>query len=116
MVFSLSSWSVFYKKGDGEGHISCDNGQKAKVKIKVRGGGVSFGKSTIKDATANFSEVDDISELYGSYASAEAHAGAKKSSAALVMTKGEVSMSMAGIGKGINIGFAFSGFTISPQK
>ena len=31
MTFTLDGWSIFYKRADGEGTITCDNGQKAKV-------------------------------------------------------------------------------------
>jgi hypothetical protein len=45
--FTLSGWSVFYKTADGEGTITCDNGQTAKAKISTRGGGLTVGKSKI---------------------------------------------------------------------
>ncbi len=114
MDFELSSWSVFYKKGDGTGSIECDNGQKAKVEIKTRGGGFTFGKSKIVDGHGKFSKVVDISDLYGGYAAADAHASAGESAEARVMTKGEVSMALSGTGKGISVGFAFGSFQIEP--
>lgn len=112
MNFTLSGWSVFYKTGKGEGEISCDNGQSAKVSLKTRGGGLTFGKSTIYDGKGVFSEVTDIRELFGSYATAEAHAGAGKSGSAQAMTKGEVSLALSGTGGGVDIGFSFGKFTI----
>jgi len=113
MKFQLDSWSVFYKRGRGTGTIHCDNGQSSKVKIKADGGGISFGKSKITDGNASFSEVLDISDIFGGYATAEAHAGAGKSAQANVMTKGSVSMALAGKGSGVDIGFAFGSFIIS---
>lgn len=112
MTFQLKGWSAFYKTASGSGTISCDNGQKASVSVKAKGGGLTFGKSEIVDGTGKFSDVRDIGETLGSYVSGEAHAGAVKSSAASAMTKGEVSLALAGTGRGFDIGFAFGKFTI----
>lgn len=112
IVFSLKGWSAFYKTAKGKGVITCDNGQKANVTVSTKGGGITFGKSEIKDAIGEFSEVDDISDLFGGYAQAEAHAGAGKSSKAAVVTKGDISLAFAGKGKGVDVGFAFGNFFI----
>ncbi|MCF7221404.1 hypothetical protein [Marilutibacter chinensis] len=111
--FNLSGWSVFYKTASGNGTISCSNGQQMAVRIQTKGGGLSFGKSSIENGVGEFSGVDDISELLGTYVSAEAHAGAVKSSKAQVVTKGEVSLALAGTGRGWDIGVAFGKFVIS---
>lgn len=116
MKFSLSSWSVFYKRSKGQGVITCDNGQRRNVKISAHGGGISFGKSEIVNGHGSFTMVKDISELFGSYAASEAHAGAKKSSAAQAMTKGKISLTLAGTGEGYDLGFAFGSFKIKPVK
>ncbi len=116
MKFSLKGWSAFYKTAKGEGTITCDNGQSAHVKIVAKGGGLTFGKSEVRNGTGKFSDVADISELFGSYAAGEAHAGAVKSSTAQAMTKGEVSLALAGTGEGWDVGIAFGKFTISPAK
>ena len=113
--FNLSGWSVFYKTAAGEGTITCDNGQRMAVRISAKGGGLSFGKSRIENGTGEFSGVDDIHDTLGSYATAEAHAGAVKSAKAQVMTKGEVSLALAGKGKGFDLGVAFGKFTIEPR-
>jgi len=112
IVFSLKGWSAFYKTAKGTGVITCDNGQKANVKVSTKGGGITFGKSELKDVIGEFSEVSDISDLFGGYAQAEAHAGAGKSSKAAVVTKGEISLAFAGTGKGVDVGFAFGNFYI----
>ena len=112
MRFSVSSWSAFYKAGKGTGTITCNNGQTLAVSIRTRGGGLTFGKSTIDDGRGEFSGVDDISELLGTYASAEAHAGAVKSAKGQVVTKGEVSLALAGKGRGWDLGVAFGKFQI----
>ena len=112
MTFSLKGWSAFYKTAKGEGVVSCDNGQRAEVRIKVKGGGLTFGKSEILEGKGEFSDVKDISEVFGSYAAAEAHAGVVKSAAASVYTKGEVSLALAGTGRGVDLGLAFGKLTI----
>ncbi len=112
MDFELKGWSAFVKKARGSGTVTCDNGESARVKIRVRGGGLTFGKSEILDGKAKISGVKDISEVFGSYASASAHAGVGPSSEAAAMTKGEVSLALAGTGRGIDLGVAFSKFKI----
>ena len=113
MTFSLKGWSAFYKTSKGEGTVSCDDGQKFAVAIKITGGGLTFGKSEIKKGRGKFSEVSSVNDLFGSYAQAEAHAGAVKSSTAQVLTKGEVSLALSGVGEGWDLGVDFGKFTIS---
>ena len=115
LKFNLAGWSAFYKTASGDGTITCDNGQKLNVRIEAKGGGLSFGKSKIENGTGEFSGVSDIKETLGSYAQAEAHAGASKSSKASVLTKGEVSLALAGTGKGWDLGIDFGKFTISAR-
>lgn len=112
MTFSLKGWSAFYKTSKGEGTITCSNGESANVALKLKGGGLTFGKSEIIDGTGKFSEARNLDELLGKYAAAEAHAGAVKSSQAGVMTKGEISLALAGTGRGVDLGVAFSKLTI----
>lgn len=111
--FHLAGWSAIYKTSDGGGTITCDNGQRMNVKVSTRGGGLTVGKSKI-NGFGEFSGVRDIKETLGSYASAEAHAGAEKSTKAQVMTKGNVSLSVAGTGKGWDLGVDFGAFNIDP--
>lgn len=113
--YDLKGWSAFYKTAKGTGIVSCDNGQEAAVRIKVTGGGVTFGKAEIEDGVGQFSDVRSIDEVFGTYAAAEAHAGAVKSSEAAVYTKGEVSLALAGTGRGVNVGIAFGAFTIEKR-
>lgn len=115
MTYTLKGWSAFYKTSKGEGTITCSNGQSASVKVEAKGGGLTFGKSEVLDGTGNFSDVKDIGELFGKYAAAEAHAGAVKSAQAAVYTKGEVSLALAGTGRGVDIGVAFGAFTIKKR-
>lgn len=113
--FDMSGWSVFYKTGSGSGRVSCDNGQSRAVTIEARGGGLTVGKSEIRGGRGQFSGVDSISQVLGTYVSGEAHAGVVKSSKAQVMTKGEVSLALAGTGEGVDLGVAFGAFTIEAR-
>lgn len=112
LKFTVSGWSFFYKESKGTGTISCSNGQSMGVTIRTVGGGLTVGKSTIDNGHGEFSAVSNISELLGSYASGEAHAGAVKSSHAEVVTKGEVSLALSGTGRGWDLGVAFGKFEI----
>lgn len=110
--YSLAGWSVIYKTASGTGTITCDNGARIPVKISVKGGGLTVGKSKITDGKGRFSGAYSVDDLIGSYAAVEAHAGADKSSSAQVVTKGDVSLALAGTGKGWDLGVAGSRFTI----
>lgn len=113
LKYNLSGWSVFYKTASGRGTVICSNGQSLNVKIRAKGGGLSFGKSTVRNGTGEFSGVHSINDVLGAYATAEAHAGAVKSGAAQAMTKGNVSLALAGKGEGWDIGVAFGKFVLS---
>ena len=111
--FNVSGWSIFYKTSAGTGTVSCSNGQRAAVRIRSKGGGLTVGKSRITDGRGEFSGVRNIDDVFGSYVTAEAHAGASRSSKAQVMSKGNVSLALAGTGHGWNLGIAFGRFVIS---
>ncbi len=113
MTFTLQSWSVFYKTSRGSGTVTCDNGQSANVRLSAKGGGFTVGKSKISDGKGEFSEVGSIDELFGSYATADASAGAVRSSTAQVLTKGNVSLAISGKGKGWDLGVSFGDFRIT---
>lgn len=116
MRFDLEGWSAFYRTASGEGTITCTNGQGAEVRIESRGGGVTFGRRQLRDATGKFTPVADIRDLFGAYAQGEAHAGAGKSAAATVVTKGDISLAIAGTGTGVDVGVAFGRFEIIEVK
>ncbi len=113
MEFTLKGWSVGYETAKGEGTITCDNGQKAAVRLHLVGGGLTAGKSAVRDGRGKFTQVADIKELFGDYAAARAGAGAGESSEAQALTKGEVSLSVTGRGTGVNLGVSLGKFTIS---
>ncbi len=113
MRYDMKEWSIFYKQGKGAGTITCDNGQKADVTLEAKGGGLTAGKGQIRDGLGKFSDVADIADIFGTYATAGASAGAGNSAAATAMTKGEVSLALSGKGQGIEVGVSFGKFTIT---
>ncbi len=78
MKFSMSGWSAFYKRADGTGTVTCNNGQTANVKLEARGGGLTAGKSSIENGTGEFSNVKNIDEIFGKYVNAEAQRGRRE--------------------------------------
>lgn len=112
LAFDLSGWSIFYKTASGAGTVTCDNGQSMPVRIRAKGGGLTVGKSKIENGTGKFAGVERIGDVLGTYVSAEAHAGAVKSSKATAMTKGDISLALAGTGKGFDIGIGFGKFVL----
>jgi len=113
MKFTLKGYSLFYKKADGQGTITCSNGESAKVKIALRGGGLTFGKNEIPEGEGRFSEVTGIDQIFGGYGAAEAQAGVGDSAQAAAYTKGSISLVLTGKGKGSTIGFAFGKLELS---
>lgn len=112
MTFELEGWSAIYKTAKGKGVILCDNGQRAAVELKVKGAGLTFGKSRILQGTGSFNDVFDIFETFGSYAALQASAGAVRSSEAVAMTKGKVSLAIRGTGQGWDLGVSATRFKI----
>lgn len=116
LTYSLSGWAVIYKRAEGSGMVRCDNGQSSKVSIHVVGGGLTAGKYQINNGEGTITHVRGISQVYGNYAQASADAGVGKSANAEVLTKGSVSLALAGTGEGVNLGISGAKFTISPVK
>jgi hypothetical protein len=114
--FNLKGWSAIYETASGTGKIKCTNGQTARASLKSKGGGLTFGKMKVVDGIGTFSEVTDISEVFGEYAVAETDAALGKAADAQILTKGYVSLALAGKGKGVELGFDFGKFTITKQK
>lgn len=110
--YSLAGWSAFYKTAKGSGTVSCSDGESMHVRLRIEGGGLTFGKIQITDGHGKFSSVHTITDVLGHYASAEAHAGADRSAHSQVVTNGKVSLALAGKGRGWNLGVDFGAFII----
>jgi len=115
LAYNLTGWSILYKHAEGSGTVTCDNGQSARVKITVVGGGLTAGKYHIDNGKGEVSKVHDISEVFGSYAQADAEAGVVKSGTAQVLTKGTTSLALAGTGEGVDLGISVGKFTITRE-
>jgi len=116
MAFTLKGWSAIYKSYEGAGTINCSDGGTMKVKLRSVGGGLTAGKSTIDDGHGEFTGVKNIRDIPGDYVSGGAGAGAAKSAAGQLLTKGEVSMVISGTGRGWDVGVDLGKFTITESK
>ena len=112
MSFEMKGWSAIYQTADGYGTIRCNDGKSMRVKLSAKGGGLTVGKSSITNGRGDFTGVHSINDLLGSYANANAHAGAEKSVGAQVLTKGTVSLALSGKGHGWDLGVALGAFKI----
>lgn len=116
LKFSLTTWSAILKHSEGSGVVHCENGKSMRVHILVEGAGLTVGKSHVDNGTGKFSDVHRISDVLGSYAQAGAHAGVITSGTAQVMTKGPVSLALAGKGEGVDLGIDVGKFTLSRAR
>ena len=114
--YDLSGWSFFYKTMKGEGRITCDNGQSVDVLIKLNAGGFTAGRSEVVGGRGVFTEGRNLDELLGMYAHAGGHAGATKSASASVVSKGTVSLALAGEGRGVDLGITLGAFSIERKR
>lgn len=107
MRFDMKGWAAFYQKSDGSGVVTCSNGQTAAVRLSGRGGGIAAGKWRVTDGVGRFSGVTDIRDVFGDYAATNAGAGMGPRAGAQAMTKGPVSLSLKGTGKGVDLSAGF---------
>lgn len=114
--YDMAGGGTFYKRSSGTGEIRCDNGQRLAVNLESKGGGITFGRSVIKDGQGKFSPVSDVRDLIGGYATAEANAGSGEATKAQVVTKGSISLALTGKGSGRTLGVSFGSFIISERK
>ncbi len=114
--FSLTGWSAILEHAEGRGVVTCANGRSMNVSIETKGGGLTVGKSHIDNGTGKFSDVHRIGDVLGSYAEGGAHAGVVKSSTAQVLTKGNVSLALAGTGEGVDLGVSVGQFKLTQIK
>ncbi len=114
--FSLSGWSAVYSQAQGKGVVTCKDGSSMPVLISVKGGGLTAGRSQVDHGTGKFTHVRSIDDVLGRYAQGEAHAGAMKSGTAQLLTKGTVSLALAGAGEGIDLGIDVGEFTLKRAR
>jgi hypothetical protein len=114
--YNMSGGGAFYKHSTGSGEVSCSNGQRLAVDIESKGGGLTFGHSSIVDGVGRFSPISDIHDVIGGYATAEANAGAGNASKAQVVTKGSISLALTGKGTGHTLGVSFGSFILTARK
>ena len=113
LTYNLTGWSLIYKHTTGTGIVHCEDGTTMRVKVAAKAIGLTAGKWKINDGKGNFTDVHKIGDVLGDYAQASANAGVVKSGEAQVLTKGPVSLALAGNGEGVNIGVDIGKFTIS---
>ena len=116
LTYNLTGWSLIYKHTTGTGTVRCGNGATMHVKVAAKALGLTAGKWHIDNGKGTFSDVHTISDVLGDYAQASANAGVVKSGEAQVLTKGPVSLALAGGGEGVNIGVDVGKFTISRAR
>lgn len=83
--------------------------------ITSKGGGLTAGKFRI-EGHGEFTAVRHVRDLLGSYVAAEGNAGVVKSGAATVLTKGDVTLGLAGKGEGWDVGISFGKFTLTERR
>lgn len=113
LVYNIDGWSLVYKHATGNGTVTCNDGKSMSVNIKAQAIGLTAGKWRISDGKGRFSDIHNINDVLGAYAQAEANAGVVKTGSAQVLTKGTVSLALAGTGEGVNLGVDVGRFEIS---
>ena len=116
LAYKIDGWSLVYKHATGSGTVSCANGKSMPVKIKAQAIGLTAGKWQIDNGKGRFTDVHNIREVLGRYAQASANAGVIKSGEAQVLSKGNVSLALAGGGEGVNLGVDIGAFRIKPMR
>jgi len=113
LKFSSSEWSALYASSQGSGTVTCTGGKTMPVAISAKGLGLTAGKWKITDGTGKFTHVYKIDDVLGSYLALSGDVGLVKAGTARVLTKGKVSLALAGTGDGFDVGVAISDFKIS---
>jgi hypothetical protein len=116
LTYDMRGWSAIYKTAHGTGTVSCDNGKSMKVVLDAKGAGLTAGTSHISNGHGRFTGVENIGDVVGDYGQASAEAGAYKSGEAKVVTKGNISLALAGSGSGWGAGISLSRFSIKRAK
>ena len=116
LQYRVKGWSALVKVANGHGTITCSDGTSKDVTLKLRSVGATVGKSQIDNGTGKFTHVLSIDDAMGTYAQSEVHGGLLKSGSAQVLTKGTVSLALAGAGEGIDLGVTVGELTIAAAK
>ena len=116
MDYHLTGWSLVYKHTTGTGVVTCDNGATMNVRLSARAIGATIGKWKIDNGVGRFSDVHNIREVLGNYAQANANAAVVKAAEAQVLTKGNVSLALAGGGEGVALGVDVGTLHIDPAN
>lgn len=116
LTFTSSEWSAVYASAKGSGTVSCEDGSSMPVAIRAKGIGLTAGKWKITDGKGKFTHVAKIEDVLGSYAALSGDIGVAKAGTARVLTKGKVSLALAGTGEGFDVGIAISDFEITEPK
>lgn len=113
ITFSMTLWSKTFAYADGNGVVTCENGQTMPVKISVKGNDVNIGKWNVDNGHGSFTDVHAVNDVLGTYAAAAGigRAAMAKSGQAVVVTNGTVSLALAGTGEGKD-GVGVGWFTI----
>lgn len=116
LSYTLDGWSLIYKQTSGNGVVTCSNGKSMPVRISAKALGITAGRWQIDNGKGRFTDVHSIDEVLGRYVQASANAGVVKSGEAQVLTKGPVSLALAGGGEGINLGVDIGAFNIERAR
>ena len=114
--YNLNGWSLVYKHTTGTGRVTCDNGQSMPVRVNAKAVGLTVGKWQIDNGKGRFTDVHTIGDVLARYVQASANAGVVKSGEAQVLSKGTVSLALAGAGEGVNLGVDVGAFTLEPMR
>lgn len=110
--FSLSGWSALGKHSEGSGIVTCQNGDRLRVRIAATGAGLASGKSHIDGATGVFTDVHSVREVFGAYTEAAGSARARSGSTQL-LSKGNVELALTGRAAGIDLGLGVGEFVLT---
>jgi len=113
LKFTSKEWSALYSSAVGAGTVTCKDGSSMPVAITAKGIGITAGKWKITDGTGKFTHVAKIEDVLGSYLAVSGDVGVSKAGTAQALTKGKVSLALAGKGEGFDVGIAISEFKIS---
>lgn len=113
LKFTSKEWSALYASATGEGTVTCKDGPTMRVAIRAQGIGITAGKWKITEGKGTFTHVARIEDVLGSYLAISGDVGVVRTGTARILTKGKVSLALAGKGEGFDVGVAISEFKIS---